>query len=63
MFKSFGFYWGLLICAVNTYVFFSSIFWASISGYPDGISMNMEILIEILFLLDVMIRIAVTILV
>ncbi|KAL4495171.1 hypothetical protein ABPG72_007278 [Tetrahymena utriculariae] len=56
-FKTFSFYWSLLINCFHVYTLLSSVFWMSNLGYPSGPYLSIEIVIEMLIIVDIILRI------
>ncbi|EAR89827.2 cation channel family protein (macronuclear) [Tetrahymena thermophila SB210] len=56
-FKTFSFYWSLLINCFHIYTLLSSVFWMSNLGYPSGPYLSIEIVIEIFIIVDIILRI------
>jgi len=55
---SFASFWVGLISMASIYQVFSVFFWVSVPGFPNNINLSMEILIEILFILDIILRLS-----
>lgn len=55
-FSSFAFLWAVFISILNLFQAFSVFFWVSIEGFPNDINLSIEILLELIYLLDIILR-------
>ena len=51
-------FWVFVISVAGLYQVFSVFFWVSVPGFPKGINLSLEILIEGLYMLDLIIRLS-----
>ena len=56
-FTSFSFYWMCLLLISITYSIISMIFWVSVEGFPQGGNRGIEVIIEIIYIIDLFLRI------
>ena len=55
---SFPTFWVFVMSVAGLYQVFSVFFWVSVSGFPNGINLSLEILIEGLYILDLIFRLS-----
>jgi hypothetical protein len=54
---SFGFWWSLLNAAATIYSIFSALFWFSSMNFPSGYLRTIDLMVELLFIVDYLVRI------
>ena len=50
--NKFPFTWGIIICNINLYLIFSSVYWCSALGFPSNINLLLYIFAEIILVFD-----------